>query len=410
MLSAPSPDLRKALIRRCPDWIKAPLNSSITTPPFGIIRSTAPARSTNLITDEPLLVEDTQRNRNVTRGYIGFFFAIVLVLILAWHLLKELEILYVSALFAVVLMPIVKHIQTLRLRNYRPSRFVAILLLLTLSIASLVLFFSVAFPPVVRDLRQFITDAPARLPILVAKAERFPLARKIGISSAAEKAQSALAATAAYLFTSLPNWLSHLFDILTALFLCIYFMIEGGEAYTYFLSLFPDPSRTRLHATLQRANTKMSKWLLGQGLLMIILGVCSTLVFSILHVRYAILLGVLMGLLNIIPIAGGVVTICFAAGVAALDSWTKMAGVLIFYAVYINIENAVLTPRIMKSSVDLMGLTVLVALLIGTALAGIVGALVAVPTAALISVLIDEYLVQPDQKPLPHHSAVLDQP
>ncbi len=307
-------------------------------------------------------------------------------------------------------MPIVKHIQTLRLRNYRPSRFVAILLLLTLSIASLVLFFSVAFPPVVRDLRQFITDAPARLPILVAKAERFPLARKIGISSAAEKAQSALAATAAYLFTSLPNWLSHLFDILTALFLCIYFMIEGGEAYTYFLSLFPDPSRTRLHATLQRANTKMSKWLLGQGLLMIILGVCSTLVFSILHVRYAILLGVLMGLLNIIPIAGGVVTICFAAGVAALDSWTKMAGVLIFYAVYINIENAVLTPRIMKSSVDLMGLTVLVALLIGTALAGIVGALVAVPTAALISVLIDEYLVQPDQKPLPHHSAVLDQP
>ena len=108
-----------------------------------------------------------------------------------------------------------------------------------------------------------------------------------------------------------------------------------------------------------------------------------------------------MGLLNIIPIAGGVVTILLAAGVAALDSWTKMAGVLIFYAIYINIENAVLTPRIMKSSVDLMGLTVLVALLIGTAIAGVVGALVAVPTAALISVLVEEYLVQKDAQITP---------
>jgi predicted PurR-regulated permease PerM len=73
-----------------------------------------------------------------------------------------------------------------------------------------------------------------------------------------------------------------------------------------------------------------------------------------------------------------------------------MLGVLIFYAIYIQLENAVLTPRIMKSSVDLMGLTVLISLLIGTALAGVVGALVAIPTAALIAVLMDEYLVQKD--------------
>jgi len=101
-----------------------------------------------------------------------------------------------------------------------------------------------------------------------------------------------------------------------------------------------------------------------------------------------------MGLFNLIPIAGGIITIILAAGVAALDSWTKMAGVLIFYAIYINIENAYLTPRIMRSSVNLMGLTVLIALLCGTALAGIVGALVAVPTAALISVILEEYAVQ----------------
>jgi predicted PurR-regulated permease PerM len=101
--------------------------------------------------------------------------------------------------------------------------------------------------------------------------------------------------------------------------------------------------------------------------------------------------------MNIIPIAGGVITILLVALVAALDSWAKMAGVFAFYLVYINVENAWLIPRIMRSSVNLMGLAVLIALIVGTELAGIPGALVAVPTAALIAVLLDEYAVQKDR-------------
>lgn len=341
-------------------------------------------------------VQPTRDARSNMRNHILFFFGVLLLLLLAWKLAKELEILYVSALFAVVLTPVVDRIMHLRFRNYKPSRVVAIVLLLAVGVLSLAIFFSVAVPPVARDLRQFIVDLPSHIPDLTGRLKRFPLAAKLDIDAAAERLQNVLASTATYIFTSIPNWLSHLFDILTATFLCIYFMLEGDHAYDYFLLLFRRDTRDRLDATLRRANQKMSKWLLGQGLLMLILGVTSTIMFEILHVRYAVLLGVLMGLLNIIPIAGGVVTICLAAGVAALDSWAKMAGVLTFYLVYVNIENAILTPRIMKSSVDLMGLTVLVALLIGTALAGIVGALVAVPTAALISVLLDEYAVQRD--------------
>jgi predicted PurR-regulated permease PerM len=173
-------------------------------------------------------------------------------------------------------------------------------------------------------------------------------------------------------------------------------MLEGEHAYGFFLSLFPTDQRIRLDSTLKRAERKMSKWLVGQGTLMLILGVSSTIVFGLLHVRYFVLLGFLMGLLNIIPIAGGAITITIAALVAALDSWAKMTGVLIFYVVYVNLENAILIPRIMRSSVNLMGLTILVALLLGTALAGVVGALVSVPTAALITVFLEEYAVQKD--------------
>jgi predicted PurR-regulated permease PerM len=69
---------------------------------------------------------------------------------------------------------------------------------------------------------------------------------------------------------------------------------------------------------------------------------------------------------------------------------------VIFYLLYLNVENAYLIPRIMGSSVELSGLTILIALLCGTALAGVVGALVAVPTAALIAVILEEYAVQKD--------------
>ena len=82
---------------------------------------------------------------------------------------------------------------------------------------------------------------------------------------------------------------------------------------------------------------------------------------------------------------------------ASFDSWTKAAGVLIFYLAYQQLENAYLTPRIMKSTVDLPPLAVIIALLLGGSIAGVLGALVAVPTAALIAVIIDEYVVESNE-------------
>jgi predicted PurR-regulated permease PerM len=321
----------------------------------------------------------------------------MLALVLAWRLREVLLLVYVSALFAVVLTPVVSHIMRLQLRGGRHmSRGVAIVLLLSAVLLCLAIFLFLGLPPVIRDLHQFATDLPGRIPAIEARLERLPLAKSLGVGAVAEKAENALSATAEYLLTSFPNWLSGIFDVLTAFILCVYFMLEGEYAYGWFMSLISVENRLRLAVTLYRAEIRMSKWLFGQGLLMLILGVCSTAVFAILHVRYFFLLGVLMGLMNIIPIAGGVITILLVALVAALDSWAKMTGVLIFYLIWVNIENAFLIPRIMRRSVNLMGLTVLIALIAGTELAGVVGALVAVPTAALIAVLIDEYFVTKD--------------
>jgi predicted PurR-regulated permease PerM len=119
----------------------------------------------------------------------------------------------------------------------------------------------------------------------------------------------------------------------------------------------------------------------------------STGIYLFLHIRYAFALGVLTGTLNIIPVIGAAVCIGLALLVAAIDSWGRVIGVAIFYIVYLQVENSFLTPRIMRNSVGLPGLAILVALLLGSALGGVPGALVSVPTAVLVAVLVDEYLV-----------------
>jgi predicted PurR-regulated permease PerM len=343
----------------------------------------------------PALTPQEEQRRSV-RGYILFFFAMVVLLDVLWTLRNVLEIVYVSALFAVVLTPIVQQIRKLRIFGRNPSRTVAVLGLVMAVFLVLGLFFVVAMPPVIRDIQHFGEDLPRRLPVAADKLRHLPLANRLGVDSVGEKIENLAASTASYLFASAPKWAARIMDVVAAAILCVYFMLEGEFAYFYFLSFIPFEYRDRLARTLVAAEGRMSKWLIGQAGLMVILGVTSTVVFHALHVRYAVLLGVLMGLFNIVPVVGGIITILLAASVAATDSWSKMAGVLICYLIYVQIENAFLTPRIMRTSVNLMGLSVLIALLAGTELAGVVGALVAVPSAALVAVIMDEYLVQKD--------------
>jgi predicted PurR-regulated permease PerM len=142
----------------------------------------------------------------------------------------------------------------------------------------------------------------------------------------------------------------------------------------------------------------MRGWLAGQFLLMLILGVSSGVTFGLLGIPYFYLLAVFAAVANIIPLLGPLVTVILAAGVAATDALWKVLGVVIFYFVYQQVENAFLTPRIMKAQVELSSAVVVIALLIGSALAGIPGALVAVPTAVLVSEIAGEYLMKQPEK------------
>ena len=330
------------------------------------------------------------------RRDIAFAFALALVCYLAWLVREVLVLLYVSALFAVVLSPLVRFIAGLRVGRWQPFKGAAILLLAFLVTAAFAAFGYLALPPVIRDLHEFAGEMPTRLPAILENFKHLPFAEQLNTDEINSRFQDYISQAATYLLLSIRDWAGKLFDVITGVILTVYFILEGDHAYLWFLSLFPAENRTRLDKALRRAEIRMGKWLLGQGCLMLILGVASTVVYLSLNIRYAYALGVLTGLLNIIPVLGAAVCIALAMLVAAIDSWGRVIGVGVFYLIYFQLENSFLTPRIMKSSVGLPGLAILIALLLGSALAGIVGAMVSVPTAVLVAVLIDEYLVHKD--------------
>jgi predicted PurR-regulated permease PerM len=355
----------------------------------------------SVLTRELLTREGTPLSRRALRqramrGNILFAFGIAIGLYVAWRVIDVLEIIYVSALFAVVLMPVMRGIMRLRIGKWKPGRGSAIFILLLAVGGAASLFFFVALPPVIRDLRQFASEAPVRGPQMLARIRQLPLSSHVNVNALNTKLQDLASNAATYVFFSVKTWAGKIFDVITGIILTIYFLLEGELAYYWVLSFLPVDKRRRLDTTLARAEVRMGKWLLGQGSLMLVLGLTSMIVFLFLHVRYAYALGVVMGLFNLIPIAGAVVSMALVVLVAAVDSWGRVAGVLIFYAIYAQIETSYLTPRIMKHSVDLVGLAVLVALLLGGALAGVIGAMVAVPTAVLITVLLNEYAVKPE--------------
>jgi predicted PurR-regulated permease PerM len=290
----------------------------------------------------------------------------------------------------VVLSPAIGMIQKMHIGSWRAGRgFAIVFLILMLALAG-TLFAVFALPPVYRDSRNFSADLPRHLDELMEGIKHLPFASKID-PAGLQKYAAEIAGGAGGLFLNIAGGI---FGIFTAVILTAYFIIEGDRTLQWVVSMFPLEQQQRLSSTLLRAKARMRNWLIGQSLLMLSLGTCSLVVYWALGLKYFYLLAMFAGVANILPIAGPISAVVLASAVAILDSPQKLVGVIIFFAIYFQVESVFLSPRIMRHTLNLSPLTVIIALSMGGALAGVVGALVSVPTAALVMVLADEYLVK----------------
>src|SRR6202050_5000910 len=218
---------------------------------------------------------DSAARPRCVRGCIVFAFAIVLVLLLAYLMREILLLLYVSALFAVVLSPVIHGIMQLHIKSWHPGKGLAIFLLMLSVGAAAALFFAFALPPVLHDVQALISELPTRGPQLLDQVHRFPLASHFNFAGLNARLQGFASNFAEYLFLSISGWASKLADLGAVIFLTVYFLLEGDEAYHWVLSFFPKSARGRLNTTLLRADVRMGKWLLGQGGPSLVLCLCT---------------------------------------------------------------------------------------------------------------------------------------
>jgi predicted PurR-regulated permease PerM len=189
---------------------------------------------------------------------------------------------------------------------------------------------------------------------------------------------------------------------ITILFLSFFMLLEGRGWVERSFALLPEQSRPRWRAVGEDVYKTIGGYVTGNLLISLIAGLSITIVLVATGVPYAVALGLLVAVLDLIPLAGATVAGIIVAIVALLHSVPAGIIVIVFFITYQQLENHFLQPVIYGRTVQLSPLVVLVSVLVGAELAGILGALAAIPVAGSLQVVIrDQIAHRRGTPPLP---------
>lgn len=323
--------------------------------------------------------------------------ALLLGVVLLWtlYLVRDvLLVLYVSGLLAVGFSPIVARFE----RGYRLTtrrrlpRWAGILLLYIGLLLVVAIVFAIVVPPFVAQARALWRDMPRYLDLAQDALVRAGIMGERWTSAdiVARLPDPGLAFAGVLGVVRTTAGVAATF--VTVIVLPYYMLLESESLGSGFIKLFARERRPRVARVLETLTAKVGAWLGGQLLLSMIIGTSAAIGLWLLGVPYFYVFAVLAAIGELIPVVGPIV----AAIPAVLVGFSVSIHTGIFVAAYFvaqqSLENHFIVPRIMQRQVGVTAVTVIVALLIGTDLLGIVGALLAVPTAAIVQVLFEEYL------------------
>jgi predicted PurR-regulated permease PerM len=314
-----------------------------------------------------------------------------------------LLLIYISGLLAIGFSPIVRLIERQRLLPVGTRRFprwLAILVLYLAIIGVITAIGFLVFPPLIQQAQELWRVAPGMLDRGFERAQEWLIAKgllneHLTWRQAVERADVGSGGEFAFgtVFTAITGVLGGLFGLFTILVLTFYLLVEADRLREVLLYMFPRRSRARVDAATRDITVKVSAWLGGQLLLGLTIGVTSAIGLWLLNIPFFYVLALISGLGEMIPVVGPILSAIPAIAVAATVSWNKVLFVILFFVVQQQFENHVLVPKIMERQVGVSAVTVIVALLIGGSLMGIAGAILAIPSAAIIQVLLNEWLI-----------------
>jgi len=320
-----------------------------------------------------------------------------------WTAREVLTWIFVAVFLAVAISPAVGWLERHGIRRRGVAAglvYLAILLVIVGVLAALL-------PPLISQVNSFIDAVPGYIQDLTKG--RGPLGFLETKYHVVERTRQAiqgggagnLAGGAGALLSATQSLVKGVAATVTIVFLTFFLLLEGPTWMERIFGLMrPEPQR-RWRGIAVEAQRVVGGYVSGNLLISLIASVLSTLVLLILSVPFPLALGLLVFVLDLIPLAGATIAAIILTLVALTQSVTAAVVVVVFFIVYQQIENHVLQPFVYGRTVSLSPLLALVSVLIGAALGGVLGALAAIPVAGCLQILVSDWHAQRAVAPAP---------
>src|SRR4051795_1818251 len=333
---------------------------------------------------------------------------VAVVLWVAWVSRRVLIWTFVSAFFAVALSPAVDALQRRGLNRRGAAAAVVYLVMIGLIAALGALF----VPTLVDQVNSLVDAAPGYVQDLTHG--RGPLGFLETKYHVVERVQDAVkgngsgrlagGATAALDVTG--SVITFVVGVVTILFMTFFMLLEGPAWRDRFIALLPAGAQGRAHRMAGEIANTIGGYVSGNLLISVIAGFFTTIVLLAAGVPFALALGLLVAILDLIPLAGATLGAIIVTLVALTHSLTSALIVLAFFVVYQQLENHLPQPIVYGRTVKLSPLAILVSVLVGAEVAGVIGALGAIPVAGTIQIVISDWLQH--RRPPPPDDDVTD--
>jgi len=338
----------------------------------------------------------TVRPRTIL-AVIGIVLAVAALLAVVWISRQVLTWILVAVFLALALNPAVDFLQRRGLQRRGAATAVTVLL----TIGAIVLLGSLFIPTLYNEARGFgealpgyVDDVTHGRGELGRLAERYQLEQRVRDAINEGGGAGRLLGFSGTAIAVTKGVLTFVVAVVTIAFLTFFMLLEGPRWMERFYGLLPARSRGKWQKIGHDIYLTVGGYVTGNLLISVVAGIFSTLVLLIMGVPYAVALGVLVAILDLIPLAGATLAAIIVSAVAFIHSIPAGIVVLIFFIVYQQIENHLLQPLVYSRTVQLSPLAILIAVLIGAKIAGILGALAAIPVAGTIQVLLLAWLAE----------------
>jgi predicted PurR-regulated permease PerM len=344
-------------------------------------------------TEPPKAQVHTVRPRTIA-VVLGVTLGTLFLLSLGYLAWQAITWIFIAVFFSMALNPAVVFFERRGLRRAYATTLVFVLACIAIA--------GIAFaviPPLVREVVGFVEDTPALLREL--DQGRGPLGfieRDFHLVDRAERALEGGGAGGALGFTKpaigvIQTIFTTVLSIVAIAFLTFFMLLDGRRWVEGFLDFVSAGSRPRFERVFEGIYRTVGGYVTGNLLISLAAGATATVLLLALGVPYAVPLGLLVAILDLIPLIGATIaTLAVAAVALVTEGWLKAVIVIGVLLLYQQLENHVLQPLVYGRSVKLSPLAVLIAVLIGAELAGILGALAAIPIGGSIAVIAKELM------------------